>query len=206
MSPDATHIVYAGVATAESNLSANSTQTFALEIIDKAVIAARTLTPVVRPVNNEQEPGKHLYVGFITPEHHYDLRRSTGTGEYQDIQKYALSANASAKNPILSGSIGVYNGCVLHETIRLPEVAGAIASTVGRGVLCGAQAAIMAFGRGYSKSRMSWSEKLFDYENQLGVKTGVIGGLVKTRYNNADFSTVVMSATHSVNARAASQR
>ena len=107
VSPDASHIVYAGVATAESNLSQNSTQTFALEIIDKAVLAARTLTPVVRPINNEQEPGKHLFVGFITPEHHYDLRRSTGTGEYQDVQKYALSANASSKNPILSGSIGL---------------------------------------------------------------------------------------------------
>ena len=67
LSPDATHIVYAGAATAESNLSANSTQTFALEIIDKAVLAARTVTPVVRPLNNEQEPGKHNFVGFITP-------------------------------------------------------------------------------------------------------------------------------------------
>ena len=67
LSPDASHIVYAGSATAESNLSANSTQTFALEIIDKAVLAARTVTPVVRPLNNEQEPGKHNFVGFITP-------------------------------------------------------------------------------------------------------------------------------------------
>ena len=208
LSPDSTHIIYAGVATAESNLSANASQTFTLQVIDRAVLAARTLTPVIRPLNNQQEPGKHQFVMFITPEQHYDLRRSTATGEWQDIQKYALSANASEKNPILSGSIGVYNGVVLHEAWRLYTFADgdAVAGGGGRAVLCGAQAATLAFGRGYSKNRMNWVEEMFDFGNQLGVSTGVIGGLKKTRFNSRDFATLVVSTAHSAAAVAASQR
>lgn len=206
LTPDASHIVFAGVGTAESNLSANATQTFSLEIIDKAVLAARTTTPVIRPLNNKQEPGKHQFVMFVAPEQHYDLRRSTGTGEWQDIQKYALSANASDKNPILAGSLGVYNGVVLHESFRIPLVTTSAANGGARAVLCGAQAAYFALGRGYSKSRMSWQEELFDYGNQLGVSTGIIGGMKKTRFNSLDFGTMAASSAVSTAAAAASQR
>ena len=208
LSPDSTHIIYAGSATAESNLSANSSQTFSLEVIDRAVLAARTLTPVIRPLNNQQEPGKHQFVMFITPEQHFDLRRGTSTGEWQDIQKYALSADSSDKNPILSGAIGMYNGCILHESFRLYTFANAdgAADGAGRAVLCGAQAAGLAFGRDYSATRMKWTEELFDFGNQLGVATGIIGGLKKFRYNNRDFGTLVVSTAHSTAARAASQR
>jgi len=205
--PDTNHQIYAGSATAESNLSADSSQTFSLAAIDSAVVAARTLTPVIRPINDEQEPGKHQFVMFITPEQHYDLRRATTTGEYQDIQKYALSADASKKNPLLSGAVGVYNGTVLHEAFRLPRVTTATGTNHGgRAVFCGAQAASLAFGRGSSKSRMSWDEEMFDYGNQLGVSTGVIGGLKKCVYNSADFATLVVSTQHSAAARAASKR
>lgn len=171
-------------------------------------MAARTSTPVIRPLNGQQEPGKHQYVMFITPEQHYDLRRSTATGEWADIQKYALSANASGNNPLLSGALGVYNGVILHESYRLYTFAGAsgTANTAGRAVLCGAQAAGIAFGRGYSQSRMTWVEELFDFQNQLGVSTGIIGGLKKFRYNSKDFATIVASTSHSDAARLASKR
>ena len=207
--PDSGHQIFAGSATAESNLSPNSSQTFSLELIDRAVLAARTLTPVIRPLNNEQEPGKHQFVMFLTPEQHYDLRRGTATGEWADIQKYAMAAQTkSDANPLFSGAIGMYNGCILHESWRLYTFADANVGSDGggRAVLCGAQAAQLAFGRGYSANRMSWDEELFDYGNQLGVATGVIGGLKKTIYNSKDFATLVVSTAHSAAARAASQR
>lgn len=207
VAPDTAHQIFAGSATAETNLSANSSQTFSLQLIDAAVLAARTQTPVVRPINNQQEPGKHQYVMFISPEQHYDLRRGTATGEWQDIQKYALSANSSEKNPLLSGALGVYNGVVLHESWRLPLITtGSGANTGARAVLCGAQSAAMAFGKGYGGTRMSWNEELFDYGNQLGVATGAIWGLKKLRYNSKDFGTIVVSTAHSTAATAASAR
>lgn len=205
--PTTSNLIFAGSATAESNLSANSSQTFSLEVIDRAVLAARTLTPVIRPLNNMQEPGKHQFVMFITPEQHYDLRRGTSTGEWADVQKAALAANASGSNPLLSGALGVYNGVILHESFRLYTFADANgnADGAGRAVLCGAQAATLAFGQGYS-SAVNWSEELFDYGNQLGVSTGCIWGLKKNVYNSKDFATLVVSTAHSAAARAASQR
>ena len=145
---------------------------------------------------------------FITPEQHFDLRQATSDGQYADIQKYALAANASENNPLLSGSIGVYNGVVMHETSRMFTGAGAsgTANTIGRAVLCGAQAAVMGFGRGYTQNRMVGGEEMFDNGNQLGVSTGCICGLKKTRYNSKDFATMVVSSSHSDAARNASQR
>ena len=35
--------------------------------------------------------------------------------------------------------------------------------------------------------------KVFDYENQLGVAAGLIGGFKKTVYNSSDFGTIVIS-------------
>ena len=90
---------------------------------------------------------------------------------------------------------------ILHESSRVP-----ITSNVGENVLCGAQAATMAFGRDNSPSRMSWVEELFDYGNQLGVSAGTIAGLKRTIYNSVDFSVIKVRATHSAAAIAASGR
>jgi len=208
IAPDASHQIFAGAATAESNLSANASQTFSLGDIDKAVLAARTLTPQIRPLNNQLEPGKHQFVMFITPEQHYDLRRNTNTQEWGDIQKAALNADGTgSKNPIYTGAAGVYNGCILHESFYLPAaLTGGDSANVGRAVLCGAQAASLAFGRDDAMNKMSWVEKLFDYENQLGVKAGCIAGLKKMRYNSQDFATMVVSTAQSAAAIAASKR
>lgn len=109
--------------------------------------------------------GQDLANSVEHTEQHYDLRRSTAVGEWQDIQKQALSANASSSNPILSGALGVYNGTILHESYRVYTAADgdSNADGIGRAVLCGAQAAAMAFGRGYSKNRMEWTEELNQY-------------------------------------------
>jgi len=37
---------------------------------------------------------------------------------------------------------------------------------------------------------MTWTEELFDYENQLGVAAGCVGGLKKTIYNGVDYATI----------------
>lgn len=197
--------MFAGSATAESNLSQNASQTFSLAQIDAAVLKARTITPVLRPLSGTQEAGKARYVLFITPEMHYDLRRNTATLEWADIQKFAQSRGDG--NPIFDGAAGMYNGVVIHESFYLPRITtGSGANTGGRAVLCGAQAAVMAFGKEDGKNSMNWVEKMFDYENQLGVKAGFIGGLKKCVYNSTDFGCLVLSAAHSTAAEAANGR
>ena len=56
----------------------------------------------------------------------------------------------------------------------------------------GAQAGVIAFGKGGAEGRYSWQEELFDYGNQLGVGAGTVFGVNKTIYNGADFGLIAL--------------
>lgn len=190
--PDTDHAVYANGLTAESSLSATTSCRFNLAIIDAAVEKAKTRVNTMRPIKIGNEK---YWVAFINPLQTTALRTNTNTGQWLDIQKAAMQGGRVTDSPIFTGALGVYNKVILHESTRIPLLTtGQAAAQVARGVLCGAQAACMAFGRGYGQNTFSWKEELFDYENQLGVGAGCIGGLIKTRFNGSDFATVTMSS------------
>ena len=195
---DSAHRIYANGHSTETDITATSGAQFTLSLIDQAVLKATTLSPVIRPVNTGVMGAN--YVMFVTPEMRYDLRRNSDSMEWADIQRAAMEGGKVSKNPLFDGALGVYNGVVLHEAFRLPIIDSDGGSKIGRAVLCGAQAAVMAFGREGSLNRMSWVEELFDYKNQLGVSAGLIAGLKKTRYNSQDYATIAVSAAHSSNA------
>jgi N4-gp56 family major capsid protein len=186
--PDTDHVVFpsTGSPTTEASLSA-TTQGMTLTQIDIAVERAKTAKNAMRPVRIGADD---YLVAFFHPYQVTQLRTNTNTGQWLDIQKAALSGGNITKNPIFTGALGVYNGVILHESTRIPNTTG----NVRRAVLCGAQAAMIAFGRGSNQNVYSWVEELFDYKNQLGVAAGCIAGLVKTRYNGSDFATVAMSS------------
>jgi N4-gp56 family major capsid protein len=180
---------------ADETVQADSTKVFTLSMIDKAVEAAKVATPLIRPINING--GKH-YVAFLHPYQVTDLRTTTSTGQWLDIQKAAMSGGKVGENPVFTGSLGMYNNVILHEAIRVTQGAhsttGAAQTSVRRAVLCGAQAGVMGFGQGHSFKEYDWYEELFDYGNQLGVKAGCIGGLKKSVYNSVDFGTITMSS------------
>lgn len=202
--PTSNHRIFANGHTTEAAITATASAIFSLEMIDQAVLKAKTLTPVMRPLSTGM--GKSDWVMFVTPEIHYDMRRNSSTMEWADIQKAALTGGSLTGNPIYTGALGVYGGVVIHESYRIPVIDSTGGSKIGRAVLCGAQSAIMAFGRGHSKNKMSWTEELFDYGNQLGVEAGCIAGMKKTVYNSHDFATITVSAAHSTDAVAATGR
>ena len=202
--PTTNNVFYANGHATEASLTATASATFSLGMIDQAALTARTLSPVIRPVQTGMTGAN--YVMFITPEMHYDLRRNTNTLQWGDIQKAAMQGGKISDNPIFTGALGMYNGVVLHEAFNLPVFTSTGGSTTGRAVLCGAQAAIAGFGQGNSGNSMNWNEELFDYGNQLGVASGLIWGMKKSVYNSNDFSTVVAGAAHSTAATTASGR
>lgn len=170
--------------TTESQLDSNDL--FDLTYIDKAVTVAKTATPFIRPV---RVGGKDKYVLFLHPYQVRDLRISTTTGQWLDIQKAAMQGGKIGDNPIFTGALGVYNNTILVENPRMPTV---VANT-RRAVFFGAQAGVFAVGQDNSPEKMSWVEELFDYENQLGVSAGMIFGAKKTIFNSVDFGTIVLS-------------
>lgn len=189
--PDSNHIMRGGNHAADGSIGASFT--FNLQFIDYCVERAKTLTPAIRPVKTE---AGDFYVIFLHPYQVTDLRTSTSTGQWLDIQKSAMMGGDIKKNPIFTGALGVYNNTIIHSNVRVTQgvsAAGAAVTTVRRAVFCGAQSAVIAFGGEDGPETMSWTEETFDYGNQLGVAVGAIFGVKKSVYNSTDFATIVVS-------------
>lgn len=191
IAPTSSRIVYAGSQSSEASLA--STNTFTLDLIDKAVEKAKVgvndTDSGAYPIRPIKIGGENHYVLFLHPYQVTDLRTNTNTGQWLDIQKAAMSGGNVSKNPIFTGALGMYNNVIIHEAQRIP----AVTANTKRAVLCGAQAVTMGFGRSNSPGRMTWVEELFDYKNQFGVSAGCIAGMKKAQYNSIDFSTIVIS-------------
>lgn len=193
-----TNIVRKGAATDDATINADNTALFNLGIIDACVERAGTQSPMIRPIMVE---GEKKYVMFLHDFQVTDMRTSTNSGQWLDIQKAALAGGAASKSPIYTGALGEYNNVVLHKWNRLPNGisnAGAVQASTRRAVFCGAQAAAVGFGKEFSKgSHFKWIEELFDYERELGVSAQTVWGLKKSVFNSADFG-VIVATTYAV--------
>jgi N4-gp56 family major capsid protein len=204
--PTTNRIIRAGNQANDESLT--SSDIFTLDLIDIARERAETASikantgPLIRPI---RIGGEDMYVMFIHDYQATSLRTNTATGQWADIQKAAMQGGDVAGNPIFKGSLGVYNGVILHKASRVTQ---GVRSDTGvnfansrRAVLCGAQAATIAYGSENGAERYSWHEEMFDYGNQLGVSGGCIWGMKKTKFtpaddsatNAEDFGTIVVS-------------
>lgn len=198
LEPDADHVIFHSQAAGSSHANESlitAGDTFDLSVIDlcreKAVLGSPN---PIRPLRMGSD---EYFCMFLHPYQVYDLRTSTSTGQWLDIQKAAMQGGNVTKSPIFTGALGMYNGVVLHEATRIPAGSTSASASSGipvrRAVFCGAQAAAVAFGRRSGKNTYSWREELFDYGNQLGVAAGSIWGLKKTRFNGSDFAALTVS-------------
>lgn len=201
--PSTNRLIIAGGQSDDQSLTSSDTMT--LELVDIARVRAENFSmeadtgPVMRPFMIDGEPH---YVMFLHDFQVHSLRRSS---EWREIQRAAMSGGDIKKNPIFTGALGVHNGVVLHKWSRITNgvnsSTGAAVANTKRAVLCGAQAATIAFGGDSGPSRYSWNEELFDYGNRFGCAAGSIFGIKKTKYipaddsstNAEDFASLVVS-------------
>lgn len=195
IAPDSAHKYAPNSHTNDQNLTTGDE--FTISFLDNVVETAKLASPVIRPIMVDGEP---KYVAVIHTKQVTQMRTNTSTGQWLDIQKSAVTGDGSKNNPIYTGALGEYNGVVIHESTRISQgvnsSTGVTVTTAYRGVLLGAQAAVIAFGQGQSMDAMDWTEELFDYGNQLGVAANCIFGIKKSQYNSADYGTVVMASYH----------
>ena len=117
--------------------------------------------------------GNETYVMVIDPYQARDLRRDP---LWIEAQKHANIRGE--KNPIFSGAMGIYEGVVIHECLRVPRTqTGASNAMVGHALFLGAQACILAEGEA-----PRWEEDTFDYRNQYGVSIDRMFGLKKAQF------------------------
>lgn len=214
LAPSANRIIRPGGRTTDQALT--NAEPMTLGMIDRARVLAETSSiesgtgPVIRPI---RYMGSDYYVMFVHDFQVHSLRTDSAVGQWPDIQKAAMQGGDVLGNPIFTGALGIYNGVVLHKWARITNGVhgdtGLSVANTKRAVLCGAQAAAIAFGSENGATRFTWKEEMFDYGNQFGVAAGCIWGLKKTKYvpesnaslNAEDFGVVVVS-TYAANPNA----
>ncbi len=190
---DANHVIYAGTATSEANLT--TADTFSLPMIDFAVEKAKTDTNRMVPVMIE---GTEHYVCVLHPSSVTSLKTNLGGAgsiNWIEIQK---EANIRGRNnPIFTGALGVYNNTILFES---PDIFSP-AANVRRNIFLAARAGCFASGNAYDKiyQKKMGKENLVDwyeYERDAGdkrfVKAGAVFGIKKNRFGGEDYGVVTM--------------
>jgi len=193
LAPSANRVIRPGGKTTDQTLVA--ADIFTLNLIDKCVNIAKTASPMLRPIKGLARDVD--YVIFVHPDQVLSLRSDTATvGNWFDLQKARLMGGEKDGSALYTGAVGIYNRTLIVEATRLPKGVNSTNATpvdlTRRAVFCGAQAMSVAFGQAGSMTKFSWSEKLFDYEDELGVKAGLVFGMKKDRYDNEDFGTITV--------------
>lgn len=184
VAPDPVHRAYGGDATAFNNIDANDKITLAA--IDKLVARSSTLgggtagIPALEPLMID---GEEHHVLVMHPWQEFDLRTSTSTGHWLDIQKAAAGAEGRS-NPIFKGGLGMYNNVVMHKhrSVLRRTDGGAGTVAVARALFMGRQAGVVAFGSPGTGLRFDWAEESRDNGNQAVITTSTIAGVKKTAF------------------------
>jgi N4-gp56 family major capsid protein len=196
LAPSANRVIRAKALATDQAVGADSTAVFTLNLIDRAVNRAKTATPPLRPIKGF---GRDVdYVMFMHPDQVLALRSdATTAGNWFDLQKARLQGGDGDANALFTGGVGVYNRTLVFESTRVPmgvnSSTGAPVTNTRRAIFCGAQALAVAFGMNGGPTKFSWVEKLFDYDDELGVKAGLIFGMKKSRYNGEDYGTITIT-------------
>lgn len=153
-----------------------------LDAAKQAALVTSAGTPALRPIRVD---GKPYFIAILHPYDATNLRQDPVWSQAQ------RDANVRGEdNPIFSGALGVWNGIVVHEheyVYRTNDGSGA--AYVARNVLCGQQAAVIAWGK-----QVAWVEKTFDYGNSWGVSVGAVFGVIKPMFNSVDYGVITMFA------------
>lgn len=184
--PDAWHIIYGGAATSKATVA--TTDKFNLALVDRAKTRITMMgggtqrIPKIQPIMVE---GEEHFVILMSPFQEYDLRTSTSTGDWLDLQKAATTAEGKA-NPIFKGGLGMHNNIVLHShqaVIRFTDYGAGANVAAARALLLGAQACVCAFGSPGNGLRFDWYEESRDNGNQVVIATSSIFGIKKTTFS-----------------------
>lgn len=193
--PDAAHQMWPTDAiTAKTGVAAGDKMT--RTIIERAGTRATMMQEEdntlvsLQPVSIDGEPH---FVTLMSEYQAYDMRTSTATGDWFDIQKAATTAEGR-NNPIFKGALGMLNNIVLHKheyAIRFNDYGAGANVEAARALFLGRQAGAIAYGAPGGLS-FQWTEELKDGGNRMVIYCGTIFGFKKTRFNGRDFGVMAI--------------
>lgn len=189
--PNADNLIYAGNATAKADL--DSGDKISLGVVENLVAKVETMDPMMQPF---MIGGERKHVLLMHTWQAYDLRTSTSSGDWLDIQKNAGS-KSEGKNTVYKNALGEYADVILQKhrnVIRFSDYGSGSDVAAARALFLGAQAGLIAWGGQNGKARYTWHEETDDRGNALAITAGTIYGVKKTRYNSKDFGVIAVDA------------
>lgn len=192
VSPDSNHVVYGGNATAFNNISneapgVTNNDCMSLSAItnalNKATVQGGGISgiPVMQPCKID---GQEVFVCVMHTWQEDDLRKSTATGDWLDLQKAA--AGAEGKNsPLFKKSLGMHRDVILHShknVIRFNTAGSGGNLEAARALFMGAQAGVVAYGSPGTNMRFDWFEESRDNGDKVVISTSSIFGCKKTTF------------------------
>jgi N4-gp56 family major capsid protein len=197
VAPDSSHIVYGGVATAKTDMTA--TDTMSTLPIDKAVAYAKMMggggpvyseVPQIQPVNID---GEEVFLCVMSPYQAFNLRRNTTSMDWADIQK-AMAMSSGKDNEFMKGGLGMWNKVVLQEHPNVVTFTdyGSGAVEAARALFCGIQGGVIIQGQPGNDMSFTWVEEEYDGGNKLDIYSSTIWGFVKTTFNGYDFGVMAI--------------
>jgi N4-gp56 family major capsid protein len=185
--PDSKHQFFGGAATSTASIVAGDKMSLAL--VNKLVARAETMGG---DASNElsmvpsEIGGEDAYCLLMHPFQAYDLRLSTATGEWMDIQKAAVT-HEGKDNPIFKGSssLGMYNGVVLKKHRNVIQFAAGAGGAVnaGRALFMARQGVLITSGNAGNDMSFKITEEEKDHGDKLAVGSSCIFGVQKSQYN-----------------------
>jgi len=184
--PDSDHLIYGGDATGSADLEAADTMEIAL--VERLVAKCETLDPMIMPfmINGEKK-----YVLLMHTYQAYSIRTAASTNDWIDIRK-----NTDGQKSLLyQNSLGEYAGVILHKhrnVIRFSDYGSGGNLEAARALFLGAQAAMIAWGRGGTHGRYSWNEDKDDRGNALAITAGSIYGAKRSIFNSKTYGSIAV--------------
>ena len=171
--------LYGGAATSIATVNMGDFMSTAL--ITRLKTKAKKQVPKLWPVKIGT---KDYYVLIISPDQEHDLK--VHDGAWAQAQREARERGD--ENPIFEGSVGVWDGVIVHvhENIALANNFGAGANLPGAYAMFLARQA-MAFAWG---EKPRWVEKEFEYANKTGFAIGAIWGQKKAVFDANDHAMI----------------
>jgi N4-gp56 family major capsid protein len=196
--PDSSHIVYGGVATAKADLTA--TDTMSTLPIDKAVAYAKAMggggpvyseVPQIQPTNID---GEEVFLCVMSTYQAFNLRRNSTSMDWADIQK-AMAMSTGKSNEFIKGGLGMWNKVVLQEhpsVVTFSDYGSGTNLNAARALFCGSQAGVIAQGQPGNDMSFKWVEVERDGGDKLEIFTSTKWGFVKTTFNGYDFGVIAI--------------
>ncbi len=119
-------------------------------------IKLKLMLQLAKPINVGGFPH---YILVTHPNTTYQLKQES---RYESWVRDAMQRGES--NPFFRGALAVIDGVVIYEHASVPTAANATAVTVSKGIAFGQEFAVEALDE-----QTSFSDKLFDYDNEYGM-------------------------------------